>query len=112
MKRQRLRDRVTLQRRGKNPDGAGGFTEGWADVSTDIPCDIYHRSGSENVIAERIKGIEILEIKMRALSQVDTLTTDDRLVNNVSGELYNVKTALPDDTRKWLYLTVEKGSLQ
>lgn len=112
MRRQRLRDRVTLQQRGKTPDGAGGFTEGWADVSTSIPCDIFHRSGSENVIAERIKGVEILEIKMRSLSQVATLTTDDRLVNEVSGALYNVKTALPDDSRKWLFVTVEKGTLQ
>ena len=112
MKRQRLRDRVRLERRGTTRNSSGGVVETWETVSEGVPCDIFHRSGSENVIAERIKGVEVLEIKMRDLSQVATMTTDDRLVNEFTGELYNIKTALPDDSRKWLFLTVTKGALQ
>lgn len=108
----RLRFKIRVERRGKTRNSSGGIVEGWTTVNSAIPAAIYHKGGSEAVLSERLKGVSSMEIKARYSSKTKVITTDDRLIDERSGEAYNVKTVLPDARRRFIFITVTKGTLQ
>lgn len=112
MRAAQLRELLRLERRGKFPDGAGGFDEGWGEVADNIPAKVFHKTGSEQVLAERLKGVTVLEIHVRSNEMISTMTTDDRLVDARTGALYNIKTVLPDTRNRILMITATLGTLQ
>ena len=112
MKSGQLRQRLTLERRGTTRDSSGGVVDTWETVAAGIHAKVFHKTGSEQVLSERIKGVTVMDIHMRLSTNNSAMKTDDRLTNDRTGELYNIVSVLPDMKGRVLMITATLGTLQ
>ena len=72
-----LNSTVNIQRRTKITDGAGGFTPGWANIATNVPCRIQPMSGGEQTLYRK----ENTEVTHKLFFETDvTFAEEDRIV--------------------------------
>lgn len=78
---QSLPDTCTIQRRTQASDGAGGQTDTWADLYTDVPIRVEPfsaiRAGTEQVIAMKLTS---LEPRIVVLQRGQDVLVEDRIV--------------------------------
>ncbi len=102
-----LRKRVAIQAESSTPDGAGGYTLGWATVAT-VWADINPVTGNEAFVAQHLEGHITHRITLRWQSGV-TITSDMRVL--YGSRLFNIHAVLNNDERnQWIELLVEEGS--
>lgn len=71
----RLRQRITIRRDVRSPNGKGGFTTAWQDVGT-VWAEVIGRTGREATIGEAIQGISVYQITIRYR---DDILADDQI---------------------------------
>lgn len=111
-----MRERVRFERRQETTgDGAGNFEEAWAQVGEAVWARIAPARGRETVLASKLQGVKPVEITIRWTSALaegaGRITADDRVVNERSGEVFNITSPPenPDQRRKYLMVTAEAG---
>jgi SPP1 family predicted phage head-tail adaptor len=106
MKAGMLKEPVEFQRLTRTSDGAGGFTEAWAAISsTPTRGHVKSMSGGERWHSDRVEASATHRVVVRYDAD---LTTVDRVV--MRGLAYNIR--FIDNMEmadKWLYITAEVG---
>ena len=106
----RMDQRITLQRLVKTPDGAGGYTESWANLPAN-PCPwakVTAKSGRESMVEGRIAAqfTVLFEIYNR-----DDVTETDRIL--WQGAAYNIRGIRREGGRALrLVIEAERGVTQ
>jgi SPP1 family predicted phage head-tail adaptor len=95
-----MRERITVQRATRTPDGIGGGATTWADVYT-LPARAQAIRGAEGVSGGRLVTVETYLFVIRF---GPTITTRDRIV--WSGRYWNI-TSVADRENRRQYLTIE-----
>lgn len=110
----RLNRRIKIQRRGSGTDGYGNTLGGWVDLITGEPAEIRPmRSGVstvETIDAAKITAAGYVEILLRHSSRTAQALTTDRIVNERTGEAFNIRSIENPDMRgKYLRLVCQAG---
>jgi SPP1 family predicted phage head-tail adaptor len=102
--------RITLQRLVKSPDGAGGYTEGWASLARD-PCPwakVIAKSGRESMVEGRIAAQ--FTVTFEIYNRDDVIETDRIMWQ---GAPYNIRGIRREGGRKLrLVIEAERGVTQ
>lgn len=113
----RLRERISLQRRGapggsgsgsEGNDGFGNSEGGWAEVFQ-CAAQFVPIKGREEVLAQRLQGLQPLAIVIRNSAQARAVTPDWRAVDLRSGRVYAVVSVQANERRSLLDLLCEGG---
>lgn len=93
-----LRDKVGFYKRVTASDGYGN-NEGEFGVSAEFeaPALIRPRLGGEAVLAARLTGQGLANITVRTCTDTLLVTTDWRVKNERTGEVYNVRSIIDPD---------------
>jgi len=75
-----LRDRCTVQELTTTNDGHGGFTEGWADLESDVPVLVEAADDEESVIAQAPRGIVTHRLYLKVTSTTKMIEPSQRIV--------------------------------
>lgn len=110
----KLRTKVRVERRGPPvSDGAGNFTSDWGTVCerhAQIKAVPVTNASPEAIIQGRLSGTAFMSVTVRFDVSTRTITSDDRVVNVETGEIYNVRSALDlDSDRRFITMDCEKG---
>lgn len=107
-----LKEQVRFDRRAIIPDdGYGNTTGAWETLGGPWPARIAPAAGSEDVLAERLSGLQPVEITIRYSSQTVKIQTQDRAVDVRSGRTYNVTSINnPDERRAYLTILATAGA--
>jgi len=89
-------------------DDYGGVEAGWTEEFTTRAHFRYLRGG-ETVQAARLEGRQPLVATIRRSTASEAVTPDWRMRDTRRGEVYNIRTVVPTDDRRFLELTCEKG---
>lgn len=82
-------------------DGAGNFRQGWARLLNNRAAGIAPRRGGEQVIAERLTGVDAYDIWLRLDAQSSDIRPSDRVVDaRDPSRIYNVRFVGNLDARK------------
>ena len=104
----KLDQRVLFQSPTKNPDGYGGREQGWKDEMT-VRAGYTRLRGTEAVMAARLEGRQPTVIRVRASSETRRIGSNWRIIDQRSGEVFNVHWIIESDDRRWLDVTAESG---
>lgn len=105
-----LNRKVRFDARQSSTDKYGNDVAEWAAIVEDEPAQIRPLRGSEDLIAARITGRQIVEIKVRYSARTVQVTTDHRAVNVATGETYNIRSIENRDERgRYLTMLCESG---
>jgi head-tail adaptor len=101
-----LREMLRFDRRATIPDDGYGNTQGaWGAFAGPYPARVAPPAGSEDVLAERLTGLQPVEITIRWTPLAVTIQTQDRAVDVRSGRTYSVSSINNADERR-AYLTI------
>lgn len=107
-----LRHRVTFQYRKTNePDDMGvAETDAWFSLSPSVAAKIDAASGSEVVLSERMTGLGVFTITVRASSVTKVITANNRIVDARNTALhYDIKHVAQDARGRFITFTCERG---
>lgn len=101
-----LRERVAFDQPTQTA-GPGGVTEtGWFEGYSCRAAFTYQR-GSETVEAARLQGRAIYRVKIRQSVQARAITTDWRMRDARSGQVYDLVEVDAITDRRWIYIVAE-----
>lgn len=106
------RYRVTVQRRSRTSDGAGGSTGPWTNLRT-VWAEIRPLSGNQRLQAEQLQSTVKHRAYMRFIASDDNAEmpfcfAGDRLL--YKGIAYNILAVIDvEERRRWLELDLESG---
>jgi head-tail adaptor len=101
-----LKEMLRFDRRAMIPDDGYGNTQGaWATFAGPYPARVAPAVGSEDVLAERLTGLQPVEITIRHCSGAAGIQTQDRAVDVRSGRTYSISSVNNADERH-AYLTI------
>lgn len=114
-----LRARVTFQSRAVTNDGAGGVLGSWAAAFADKRAQLSPRlaggPNAEQVIAQRLQGINLFDLWVRSDADTRTVSDEFRVVDaRYTNRVFNIR-AVTDpyeggaDQRRWLVMLAEQG---
>ena len=107
-----LRERIRIEAPPSTSDGMGGVVQGWTTIATDVPARIAPTRGGEEVRAARLSGIALFTIVVRSSDETRPTTAACRVVNERTGQTYNIKwVANLDERDRFLTMTAEAGGL-
>lgn len=103
-----LIERIRFERPVSASDGQGGRKDGW---ETAITCRAQYTRlrGSEKVLADRLEGIQATVIRVRSAAQTRAVTTDWRIVDDRTGETFNIRSSIETDDRIYIDFAAESG---
>jgi SPP1 family predicted phage head-tail adaptor len=108
-KRRALRHRLAFEARPFSSDGHGN-TEGEFETVFIIHAAIEARLGGEQVLAQRLVGVQPVTIGIRQSRATKMITTDWRARHLVTGVIYNIRSiADADDDRRYFDLLCDSG---
>lgn len=109
-KRRQLRHRLAFEQQPTVSDGAGNTTGSAFETVFVIHAAIEARLGGEQVMAQRLAGVQPVTIGIRQSRATQLITTAWRARDVVTGEIYNIRSiADADDDRRFFDLLCEKG---
>ena len=104
-----LYERVAWDVRSVVDDGYGNEVSGdWSEQFRTRAGFTFLR-GSEAVIAARLEGRQPVIVRVRASSKTRQITTDWRMRDARTGEVYAVRSVIETEDRAFLDVTVEAG---
>jgi head-tail adaptor len=104
-----LRERLAFEQQAAQSDGVGGETAAWATVFT-CAARVRPKLGGEDVTGARLAGRQPMMITVRHSSQTRQVTTDWRARDVRTGDVYNIRSAAPDERKHWVEMLAEKGA--
>lgn len=99
---------VGFEKKSASTDGLGGTQSTWAE---DFNCraEFIHVRGGETVMAARLEGRHTQVIRVRSFSDSRSVTTDWRIVDKHTNEIYNIRDITPTKDRRKLDMLCERG---
>lgn len=107
-----LRESVRVERLSAgSTDSRGMPISAYAPVITGIPAKIGPTKGGEAIQDARVRGTGYFDIVVRSDSDTETITTEDRLVDErIPTRVYNIRwIANLDERNRFLIMTCELG---
>ena len=95
----KFRERVQFQRRSTISDGMGNALSNWSNLTRPYWARISPLKGTEQVINQRLAGVNLFNIVCRLCSDLRQVTSEDRIINLRSGETYNIQSTQNTDER-------------
>lgn len=92
----------------QTPDGSGGTDAGWAERYA-CRASIRYLRGTEAVMAARLAGRQPVVVTIRDCNEARQITTAWRMRDERAGTIYNIRSIVPSDDRRWIELTAESG---
>lgn len=80
----------------------------WAEVFQ-RRARIRARIGSEPVIAQRLQGVQPLEIEVRSDAETRDVDPSWRIKNVRTNEYYQIRAVAPAENRRWISMSCELG---
>jgi SPP1 family predicted phage head-tail adaptor len=109
-KRKALRHRLAFEHRPVTSDGYGNNEGATWEVVFTIHAAIEPRLGGEQVMAQRLAGVQPVTIGIRQSRATKMITTDWRARHLVTGVIYNIRSiADADDDRRFFDLLCDSG---
>lgn len=104
-----LKELLVAQQRIQQDDGYGNPVSGpWTEVSRHSAA-IEARRGTETVVAGRLQGVVNWIATVRYSGAAAAVTTEHRFVDDRSGAIYAIKTAIPRPDRKYIDFDLATG---
>lgn len=114
----RLHERIAFDSPSPQSDGQGGMISGWTE-EFEADAGFTWLRGGETVMAARLAGRQPLVMRVRKSSNTDQVTTGWRIRNtrngafdssgSWTGPVYNIRSIVPTDDRRWYDITAESG---
>lgn len=105
-----LRDRISIQRKTEQSDGAGGSEFVWAAITglASIRGAFRPERGNERIDNGRLTSSVAGTLKIRSSSASRGIVASDRAI--INGDAYAIHSVTnPDRRNKYIELTVERG---
>lgn len=100
--------RVSFEKRDQSSDGAGGTTTAYSAQFT-VSAVYIHMRGGEAVMAGRLEGRHSLVVRVRSSANTRLVTTDWRMRDMRTGEVFNVRDITRTEDRAWIDFLGESG---
>jgi head-tail adaptor len=106
-----LDHRVAFDALVRGQDGYGGEKLGFADASEAFEAWAHFRylRGGETVQAARLRGQQPVVVTIRSSVAARAVTTEHRMRDLRTGEVYNIRAIVPTEDRRFLEITAESG---
>ena len=104
----RLKELVAFDLKGEGEDGYGGTATDWAEQFR-RRAEFVHLRGGESVQAARLQGQHVQIIRVRASTATWSVTTDWRVRDVRTGDIFNIRDRGPTDDRRFLDFLCQKG---
>lgn len=103
-----LHERVAFDSPALVTDGYGGVEDGWTE---EFICRAHYRflRGGETVQAARLSGRQPVVVTVRASSETAAITPAWRMRDTRTGTIYNVRSIVRTEDRRFYELTCESG---
>lgn len=104
--------RVGLEARvEENPDSPFDYGNTESEFREQFACRAayVHLRGGEDVMASRLQGHHVQVIRVRSAASTRTITTDWRVRDKTTDELFNIRDITRDVGRQFIDLLCEKG---
>lgn len=102
--------RIRFERQAVVSDGAGNGFGPWALLCGPFWVRLAPQVGREEVLQQRLQGVQPFEITVLANSGTRRVTSGDRAVNDRTGETYDiVDVRNPDERNVELAMLVKRG---
>ncbi|MCI0999201.1 head-tail adaptor protein [Ochrobactrum sp. C6C9] len=98
---------VAFDKPGLQPDGQGGFS-GWVEIAN-VRANIRNLRGGETVQAARLQGKQPVVATIRNAGVTRLVTTDCRMRDLRTGEVYNIRAIVIAEDRQFIEITAERG---
>lgn len=89
-------------------DGGGGVVGAFGEQFR-TRASYTRLRGGEGVLAARLEGRQPTVIRVRRFSRTRSVTTDWRIRDVRTDEIFNIRTIVETDDRLWLDMTAESG---
>lgn len=109
MSRRGLYERVVFDSPRPGGDGQGGLIAGWKEDVFTCRAAYTRLLRTEAVMASRLVGVQPTVIRVRASSNTNAVTTDWRVRDKRSGEVFNIRSIVRSDNRRYYDMTAESG---
>ena len=103
-----LRELLIAERREEFEDEYGNTQGAWREQAR-FAASLEARRGGEAVIAGRLQGTVVYIATARYSASAAAISTDCRLVDARSGQVYAIRTAVPRPRRDYIDFDVEIG---
>lgn len=100
--------KVAFDKKGQASDGAGGTTTAFVEQFA-CRAGYVHLRGGESVQAARLEGQHPQVISVRASSQTRAVTTDWRIRDKRTGDVFAIKDITPGLDRQFIDFLCQKG---
>jgi head-tail adaptor len=108
MNSDRLFDKFRFDAPAEVTDDYGGVFAGW-DQGPTVRAHLRNLRGSETVIGARLSGVQPVVITVRASNSTEIIETNWRAVDLRTGHVYNIRSVVRSDDRRWMEMTAERG---
>lgn len=110
MRAGRLRERITIEARASSGTGFVQALASWVPLVSGRSAEIKPMGGSEPVIAERLNGKNLCEIRLRWNTDVSSIDTTMRVKNDRTSQIYNIRAVQNTDMRnRFITLMCDEG---
>ena len=108
-----LNQRIRVERkvRKESGDGAGNYEEGWAEFIASRAARIAPTRGGEELLANRLAGVESFDIWLRKDPQTRTIVVGDRIIDaRDEARIFNIRwIGNLDERGRFLLLQAQSG---
>lgn len=104
-----LREKVAFDQRGTTEEDLGTPIDDWANVIAGVAARIRYLKGGEQVIGQRLTGVQPVVITVRSSEATRAITTDYRARDVRKGQAYNIRSVTPDETGAYIDLLCTIG---
>lgn len=108
MKSTDLSHRVAFDMAIATPNGQGGTKKGWSE-QFQSRANFRFLRGGETVIGARLSGRQPVVVTIPSHQKARDVTPEWRMRDARDGTVYNIRTAIPSDDRRWVEITAESG---
>ncbi|MHB8283910.1 MAG: head-tail adaptor protein [Caulobacteraceae bacterium] len=106
----RMRESVKFQRRAASASGISSTPGAWKDLCGPFRARLQPLNGREDVLAQKLSGVQPFALTVRYCAAVAALTTQDRAVNARTGVPYDIASIQNTDERQmYLNMLVKAG---
>lgn len=105
-----MRHRIRIDRRRDEANEVGDLVGVWRPLASGVAARLIVTKGGEEVRAARLSGISSFDITIRSTVSTRQITTADRIVDERSGQTFNVQwVGNLDGKDRFLTITAEAG---
>jgi head-tail adaptor len=104
-----LRDRLEFYKKVETSEDALGNTERVWELQFTIAGRVVQRIGGETVLQARLSGQNVASITVRMTPQTKLVSSDWKAVDVRSYDTWNIRSAVPDERKRFVEILAERG---